>query len=149
VPGIIISKIIGFLVFLIILAIANYLKVYITNEMYYTVIDFIIDNLWLSFLIFIATMIAEVFWVFSFPFNLPAPILSAISSVFIVSYIYRMWILVEGFTTTKIVIPIWAIYPLVFWIVLIVGYISIFLKLSKKKIKEKEVRKIKRKKRRK
>lgn len=129
--GVVISKAAGFLVFLILLAIASYLRSSITNSFYNSIVDFLIVNLHLSFVIFFITLLADVFWVLKFPLNLPAPILSAVGSVYVVMYIYRFWIFLNSYIKTSLIIPIYPLYFLVFWIVVLVGYILVIARRGK------------------
>jgi hypothetical protein len=131
--GVILSNTISFLVFLILLALANYLKIYIDSAIYAAIINFLVTNLWLSFIIFFTTLIAEIFWTFKLPLNLPAPILSAISSIFIITYIERLWSFINATAITNIYFPADIIYPVVFWIVIAVGYILILVRFGKEK----------------
>jgi len=142
---VIFSNVIGFLIFLILLALANYLKAFIFSHTYWAIVDFLIANLWLSFWIFFLTLIADIFWTFRVPFNLVAPILSAASSIFIVDYIYRIWNFMDVTGRTNIGLPIGAIYPIVFWVVLVVGYITILTRFKREGREEKEERKAKKK----
>ena len=132
---IILSNIIGFLIFLILLAFASYLKQFFPNQVYINIVNFFINNLWLSFLIFIATLIAEIVWSFSFPFNIIAPILSAVTSIFIVQYLYNLWIFLNLFIGSGFEIQINTLFLFVFWAVIVVGYI-ILLSRAKERIEE-------------
>lgn len=133
VGGVMLSKTIGFLIFLILLALANYLKYYINSTLYAAIVGFFVTNLWLSIVIFITTLIADIFWTFRIPLNIPAPILSAISSIFIIAYIERLWNFLKIAEITNIYFPSNILYPVVFWIVIAVGYILILVRFGKEK----------------
>lgn len=131
VSEILISRITGFLVFLILLALMSFLTKYIPNEIYIGFVNFLVTNLLLSIVILFLGILAEIFWNFEMPFDLFGPILSAVSSIFIVTYIYKLWQFIENYTQTGISIPINQIYPIVFWIVLAVGFIRLILRYKK------------------
>jgi hypothetical protein len=142
---IVFSKVIGFLIFLILLAITNYLKSYVNSEFYAAIVNFFINNIFLSFLIMFLTMFAEIFWSFSFPMNILAPIISAVSSIFILTYIYRMWLFTEDYISSGINLPIGSIYYIVFWMVIIVGYVTILVRRGVRDLKEMKEEDVKRK----
>jgi hypothetical protein len=127
----ILLKIIGFLIFLIILGLANFLTKYITDLFYGDVVNFLIENLWLSFLIFVSTLVAEIFWMMWFPLDIPAPFLSAVSSLFIVNYLYNIYLFLGVYTYIDAPIPIGSIYEIVFWMVIGVGYILLLARIAK------------------
>jgi hypothetical protein len=137
---IIVSSTISFLIFLILLSIANFLTQYIQNNYYTITIEFLINNLYLSFIIFFISLIADIFWNISFPFNIPAPIISAISSIFIITYLYRLWLLIESIINTSAYIPITTIYIIIFWVVIIGGYLKVLAKVGKWEEKNKEIK---------
>jgi len=125
------SRILGFLLFLILLGIANLLVKYIHNSVYIAIVNFLFDNLVLLIIILFISLLADIFWRFWFPFNLPAPILSAVSSIYMIKYIYNLWILIDSFVNTGITFQIGIIYKIVFWVVVIAGYINILIRLGR------------------
>jgi hypothetical protein len=131
--GVVISKSIGFLIFLILLALANYLKPFIPSVIYSDIVNFFIDNIGLSFIIYIASMIAGIFWSFVFPFNIIAPIASAVYSLFLITYFLRMWIFINQYVYFSFTLPVNLIYRAVFWLVIIFGYIGILTGIGRKK----------------
>ena len=132
---IIISRTISFLIFLILLAIATFLVPAINNYIYSQIINFLLRNISLSVIIFFISLIADIFWNIPFPLNLPAPIISAIT------YIYRLWLLIESIINMQVLLPIIPIYVLIFWLVIIFGYLRIFLNLLRKESAKEKMKK--------
>ena len=50
---IVISQLVSFVVFLVLLGVANYLIAYIDSPNYSQVVNFLLDNLWISVIIFL------------------------------------------------------------------------------------------------
>ena len=134
--GILISRSAGFLIFLILLAIASCLKHSINYSLYSDIVNFIIDNLNLSFVIFFTGIVAAVLWRIVFPISLIAPIASAISSMFVVTYLFRVWIFASGYVYSGIMFPVDLIYRAVFVLVIFFGYLAILAGLGKRKKKD-------------
>jgi predicted PurR-regulated permease PerM len=138
IPRIIISKLIGFLIFLILLAVANILIPYINSGIYTSFVEFFNANITILAIITLIGLVNGVFWSFYFPFNTIAPLISAILSMYIITFIYRFWTLLDKYTglnvsITSPIFPIYLIYILVFFIVLISGYITILARHGKPK----------------
>ena len=125
----ILSRMLGFFIFLVLLGIAKVLSFYIASDFYSAIIGFFIDNLFLSLIIFFITLIGDIFWGLFFPFNLPAPIISAVASIFIVNYIYKLLVFIDSYALMGINFSLGFITQIVFWIVLVVGYIVIIVRL--------------------
>ncbi len=129
----IISRLVGFIVLLIFLAIANHFINDIHSQIAVQILEFLNRNIVFLFLMTIAFIIADVFWAFIFPFNLIAPIASAIASMFIVAFIYRMLNFFDGLNTTSIFGSLNVLAPLIYFLVfagvLIGGYITVFARL--------------------
>ncbi|MDI6718500.1 MAG: hypothetical protein QMD46_02650 [Methanomicrobiales archaeon] len=131
---IILSKTIGIILFLVVLAIITLLAGHVNAPLFSAIVGF----LWLNagLLVFIAVMflIAEVFSAFAFPLNLPAPFFSATASIFLVAFLFRIFRFVDElynldvFRVLEFVEPL--VYPFLFLGVLIFGYIDIFSRLS-------------------
>ena len=151
IPKIILSRIIGFIIFLVLLGILNMLIPYVQNQIFSQIISFFNSNIFLLFIIMIIGLMAEIFWALIFPLNALAPIFSAISSIFILAFIFRAWNFIESFTGSLISIPIpqYLIYVIVFWLVIIIGYIKVLASIGKfrEKVEEDEEEKTIRKKR--
>lgn len=125
-----ISSLIGLLVFLILLALVNFLQIYIHNPVFLEIVNFLNANTWLIITMALFFLIGEIFLALVFPFNLPAPLFNALGSIFLVMFIFRIFGLIEVLVNEKIFTPFswitYFVYPIVFIVVLVVGYVSIF-----------------------
>jgi hypothetical protein len=128
--GIFLSRIAGIIVFLIILGILNILAEGIRVVMFHQVVGFLNANIGLILALSLFFLIGDLFGALTFPLNLPAPLFNAVGGVLIVAFIFRMFLLVDAMTGLTVFEMIGAIefmvYPVVFIIVLIAGYASIF-----------------------
>ena len=136
-----VSRMIGIICFLIVVVLANILTFYISNPLYHAGVDFLNLNFWLLILIGIIIFIADIFGAFPFPLNLPAPIIRAIGSVFIIAFVLRIFQWVDDTTGNNIYHYFWllsfVIVPVVFIIVLLAGYYEIICDLwAKAKIRD-------------
>jgi len=139
---IVLYDLISFLVFLIILGILNASLDYFDNNILNEVVRLLNNNIWLILVFSIIFTIGEVFGALRFPSNLPAPIFNAIGSIFLLNFLFKIFGLVgklseiDTFDAVSNVFPL--LYPIIFLLVLLGGYISIFANISwdhpKKKI---------------
>lgn len=133
---VVISGLTGMIVFLVLLVILGYLASYFHNAFLLGFVSLLVDNLSLIITMGILFMVADVFSLFRYPFNLPGPLFSGIGSLFVVSFIFillnffDLWYgtgMSVIFSKSKDIL-----YLLVFFIVVIAGYARIFSpKLSK------------------
>lgn len=133
-PGwVFVTRMIGIITFLIVLVLANILTLYVGNEIFRSGVIFLNNNFWLLLLIGIILLIADVFSAFPFPLDLPAPIIRAIGSVFIIAFVLRIFSWVDTVTGNNIYSFFWLlsfiIVPLVFILVLASGYYEIIRRL--------------------
>jgi hypothetical protein len=143
VSDIIISRLFSLFCFLILLVVLDYLKKYIDSELYSASVYFLRENMELIVFMGVIYAAGEVFGALVFPLNLPAPIINAVASVFLADFIFRMLSFVGDITaegTFKVFESFRDyVFPLIFVIVLIGGYLQIFsCLLSKKRKKNKE-----------
>ena len=128
--GIILSKLLGLVVFLVILLVVNMLAFFIGNPAFIRAVQLVNMNIWLLISISIILFVGELFGVLLFPFNLPAPLFNALGAVFLLRFIYRVFEFIESITMEGIFSLFkwfsFLIYPLVFIIVLVGGYVGIF-----------------------
>ncbi len=128
-----VSRMIGIICFLIIVVLANILTYYVTNPVYTSGITFLNENFWLLIFIVVILLAADIFDAVSFPFNLPAPLIRAIGSVFFLLFILRMIQFIDRIAATNFYTPSWyfafLIVPLIFLIVLASGYYAILRQL--------------------
>lgn len=132
------SKLVWFLAFLILLAIARVLADYIESSVYSSIVNLFFENLLLILIIFFFAMVSEMFWEFRFPFNIPAPLLSAGLSSYIITFIYRFFLLIKEMTNFDLDLPINLIYTIAAIGVIVVGY-TIIITRAVKKTDEKEI----------
>jgi hypothetical protein len=125
-----------------VVVLANILTYYVANPLYHSGVDFLNVNFWLLLLIGIIIFVADIFGAFTFPLNLPAPVIRAIGSVFIIAFVLRVFEWVDSTTGNNIYHYFWllsfVIVPIVFIIVLLAGYYEIICDLwAKARIREK------------
>lgn len=137
-PRIIISRIIVFIIFLILLAIANVLVPAFNSNVYSSIVNFLNSNIILLFILTIIGMINEIFWSFYFPFNIIAPITGSILGVYIVAFVYRCINFLDIFINNNsnimaAILPEETASIIVFWIVFIAGYLIILIRQGKPK----------------
>jgi len=135
IPWIVFTRLSGLIFCLILLYIANHLAFFTENHFNYQIILFMNNNIWLIIVISIVFLIGEVFNALIFPFNLPAPLFNASASVLLANFIFRIFAIIDILLDEQIFQVFnrfeFIIYPLVFFIVLIGGYILILVRLSK------------------
>ncbi len=129
-----VSRVIGILCFLIVMVLANILTYYVASPLYHSAVNFVNGEFWLLLFIAVIMMIADLFGTFSFPLNLPAPIIKAIGSVFVIAFILRVFSWVDTVTGTNFYEIFWLVsflvIPLVFLFILFTGYYEIMRQLS-------------------
>jgi len=126
----ILSKLLGLIIFLILVFLLNSLKFFIDNLIYSQIVDFVNKNILIILVIFIMFFIAELFELLQFPLNLPAPLLNALGAVFVVSFIFKIFDFIDVIIGQNVFFIFrgfsFFVYLIVFLIVLIVGYVNIF-----------------------
>jgi len=135
IPIIVLKRLFGLILFLVLLYVANHLAFFTENPLNYQIIQFLNSNIWLIIVMSIAFLFGEVFNALIFPFNLPAPLFNASASVLLVAFLFRIFSLIDIILDEQILLIFnriaFIVYPLVFMVVLIGGYIAILVKLSK------------------
>jgi len=133
IPGIIFSAFFGLLVFFLIVLGFNYAAANTGIEIIDFMADFLNQNMLLIVLMSLLFLAADLLRAMIFPLNLPSPFFSAAACVFLVEFLMRIFGLAERlageaiFDAFRPLVPL--IYFLVFFAVLIGGYISIFSEL--------------------
>lgn len=126
---IVIYNIISFVVFLIILGFLNVSLDVFDNNILFEVVRLLNNNIWLIFVFSIVFTIGEVFESFRFPSNMPAPIFNAVGSIFLFNFLFKIFNLVgklsdiDTFDTLSKALPF--LYPIIFLLVLLGGYLSL------------------------
>lgn len=148
VPKIILSRIIGLMFFLFMLYILN--RFTLDTSFYKLGVTFFNKNAALLIAMSLIFMIAEIFFALNFPFNLPAPLFSSFGALLLTKFIFQVFLIIDKIILINIFSIFWPlnfiIYPAVFLLVLIGGYISIFVKMAKPKKEKSEKKKSKEKK---
>ncbi len=128
-----VTRMMGIISFLIIIVLANILSYYIANPTYHSGVDLLNANFWLLLIIGIILLIADLFTAFPFPLDLPAPLIRAIGSVFIIAFILRIFAWVDMVTGSTFYQLFWSlsfiVVPIVFVLVLVTGYYEIIRRL--------------------
>lgn len=132
IPKIIISHLISLCIFLLIVMLANWF-ISTDNQTISAIINFLNKNILLIVLMSLIFMLADILHALIFPFNLPAPLFSAIGSMLVITFIFRIFELIDVLLNSDVMTSLnwikWFVYPLVFIIVLIVGFVSVFFGL--------------------
>lgn len=132
VAEVLVSRVIGIVVFLIVLGILNILAgAYVQAPIFLQVVGFLNANLGLLILIAALFLIGDLFGALVFPLNLPGPIVSAFGAVYLVIFLVRLFLLVSAITGVglfsvagrALTLPV---YLFVFIIALVAGYIGLF-----------------------
>ncbi|MFH2020168.1 MAG: hypothetical protein ABIJ34_02075 [archaeon] len=141
---IILSKSIGFAIFLLILFIMNYLLPYVREPVFSGIVRFLNYNIMALIVITIFLLLGDVFFEIIFPFSLPAPIFSAFGAVFLVRFFFSIFGVIDNLLSVHITSYFdflkYIIYPIVFLVVIIVGYVKIFVRLFVPKKPKKELK---------
>ncbi len=132
VVGVLVSRTIGIVVFLILLGILNILAGdYVQTPTFLRIVAFLNANIGLLILISVIFLVGDLFGALPFPLNLPGPIFGAVGAIFLVMFLFRLFSLVgeitgvELFTLFERTLAL-PVYLLVFIIALIGGYIALF-----------------------
>lgn len=135
----VLSRFIGFAVFLLVLVVLNIINNnLIQNNIFNLIVMFLNNSLWLLILITVLLIFGDIFFMLGFPFNIPAPIFSAFGSVFLIRFLFNLFYFINTFIKPPIN-ERWVesfyllISTIVFFIVLIVGYINVFRSTRRKK----------------
>lgn len=132
VAEVLVSRVIGIVVFLIVLGILNILAgAYVQAPIFLQVVEFLNANLGLLILISVIFLVGDLFGTLPLPLNLPGPIFCAFGAVLLVIFIVRLFLLVGeiagvGFFSVLEGALSLPVYLLVFIVVLIAGYIGLF-----------------------
>lgn len=152
--GAFIAKVVGFLIFLVLLALANIFSVYIQSVIFHDIVNFLNANFWLILSFSIVLLIGELFAILYFPLNIPAPLFYAVGAFLVVKFIINIFQFLIEYQGIPLNLPYNTLYLIisfmVFVIVIVVGYIHIFrdaIRPKKNKINiHKELKYLKRKK---
>jgi len=126
--------IIGILIFLVGLVILRFIAQHTSWPLFDGFVDLLFAHAALIIFFSILFTIGEVFAAFSFPFNLPFPVFNAVASVLLVSFLISLLVYVNDFYAIGIghalaMVRLFLL-PLTLIIVLVAGYLSIFVKMK-------------------
>jgi len=132
-----VSGLVGIIIFLLLLVLFRFLADHTSWPLFSGFVDLLIANAPLIIIFSVMLMIGDIFAAFSFPFNLPFPIFSAVGSVLLVSFIIRIIVFINTFYSVGISPALdlvkLMIYPLTIIVVLIAGYLSIAAQVRREK----------------
>lgn len=97
-PWLILHRIIGIVIFLIVVVVLNALAGTTEIAPVRTIAVFLTDNFWLIILFSLIFLVADVFAALPFPVNIPAPFLNAAGAVLLVEFLVRIFLLVDKIT---------------------------------------------------
>jgi hypothetical protein len=135
--GAIVYGLIGIVIFLIALVVLKVIANHILSPFFTVFVDFLFANIVLVIIFSVLFMLGEVFEAMDYPLNLPFPLFKAVGSVLLVAFIIRVLeffgtYLMLGTGSAILVLKV-ILYPLMFLIVLISGYVSIFTTETRRK----------------
>lgn len=126
---------IGLALFLIVLLILSILPV--DNPTYWGIINYFMLFLPLIILYSLLFFLARIAFLYGWPLDLFYPLLNAFAAIFILRFLFGLFDVLENFIGRTTVTFLWKLYPLtftlVFLVVLIAGYVRIFLSFEHKK----------------
>ena len=126
------SKLLGLLIFLIILGILNIVSPFINQEILTNITLFLNSNFILILLFSLFFTVAEMLFALVFPLNLPAPLFSSFGSIFLITFLFNIANFINitlDLNLTKLLnFSYLPIIFIVFIIVFITGYTTIFSK---------------------
>ncbi|PIN69560.1 hypothetical protein COV93_05010 [Candidatus Woesearchaeota archaeon CG11_big_fil_rev_8_21_14_0_20_43_8] len=133
----VIKRMLGVLLFIVVVFAVNLMDLFINSVAFDSAVRFLNGNIGIIIAMSLIFLAGEVFALFRFPFNLPTPIFKAVGSIYVITFVLNtinfLDFMIKG-TASDVLKGIgFMAYPIVFLVVLIVGYINIFSKgLAKK-----------------
>jgi hypothetical protein len=124
-----VSGVIGIFIFLLVLVVFRYIADHTSWALFSAFVDFLFSNAALVVFFSILFMIADMFEALRFPFDLPFPIIRAVGSIFLVTFIFNIFAFLDSYygfgLSPALDLLKLILYLLVPIVVLIAGYISI------------------------
>jgi len=124
-----VSGIVGIIIFLLVLVLFRFIADHSSWALFAAFVDFLFANAPLIIFFSILFMIGDMFEAFSFPFDLPYPIIKAIGSIFLLTFLFNIFTFIESYNTIGLSPAVdllkLILYPLIPIVVLIAGYVSI------------------------
>jgi amino acid transporter len=132
-----VSGVIGIFIFLLVLVLFRFIADYTSWALFSAFVDFLFANAALVVFFSIIFMIADMFETLRFPFDLPFPIIRAVGSVFLVTFIFNIFTFLDSYygfdLFTALGLLKLILYILVPIVVLIAGYISVAAQFREEK----------------
>ena len=132
VAGVLISGVIGIVVFLLVLAVLTILAgTYVQAPVFLQLVEFLNANLGLLILISALFLVGDLFGALPLPMRLPGPVFFASGAVLLVIFLVRLFLLIGEITGVGVFSALeealsLPVYLFVFVIALIAGYIGLF-----------------------
>ncbi|MFA6089479.1 MAG: hypothetical protein WC755_06450 [Candidatus Woesearchaeota archaeon] len=127
---IVLSKLVGFAIFILIWLVMNFLTRYIGDATYNYVVSFFNLNFVLLLVMSLLFLFGELLSFVPFPLNLPAPVFNAAASFFLVGFIFDVFRFVDVQFAIGELLEFLTFEPMVkiivILIVLVVGYVKLF-----------------------
>jgi len=128
-----VSGVTGIIIFLLVLVLFRFIADHTSWALFSAFVDFLFANAPLIIFFSILFMIGDIFEAFTFPFDLPFPIIKAIGSVFLVTFLFKIFAFLDSYYAIGISPAVdllkLILYPLIPIVVLIAGYLSIASRL--------------------
>jgi magnesium-transporting ATPase (P-type) len=127
---VVLSGLTGIIIFLILLVILGYLASYFHNAFLIGFVSLLTNNLTLILTAGMLFIAADIFYSFRVPFSIPGPLFSGLGSLLVVSLIFIFLDFFDQFydlgLSDKFLYTMYILYFLVFFIVIIAGFVRIF-----------------------
>jgi hypothetical protein len=132
-----VSGIIGIIIFLLVLVLFRFIADHSSWALFSAFTDFLFANAPLIIFFSILFTLGDMFEALSFPFDLPFPIIKAIGSIFLLTFLFNIFTFIESYYAIGISPAVdllkLILYPLVPIVVLIAGYVSIAAQFREEK----------------
>ncbi|HOI18473.1 MAG TPA: hypothetical protein PLX15_01270 [Candidatus Woesearchaeota archaeon] len=132
------TKLYWFFSFIVIISLVNLLSLFIKNEIFQEIVKFTNQSILIIILMAIIFFLGELFEILRFPFNLLYPLFNATGAIFMISFIQKILALISNIVNEPMIVITDKFIPfvstIVFIIVIISGYIEIFISLIKRNL---------------
>ncbi|MFO7968383.1 MAG: hypothetical protein R6U44_12385 [Archaeoglobaceae archaeon] len=125
-------RLLGLFLFLVMLFLLSILNDTVDYPLLDSIVQFLNNNVYLIIYMTFIFLFGELFTLQKFPLNLPGPLVNAAGSLLVVTFVLRVFDLVDSMIGENVFHIFdqlsFVIYTVVFTIVLIAGYITIFIR---------------------
>lgn len=130
IPWIVFSRLLGLLCFLSVVYLMNFFAPAVKEPLFHQSLALVNDNLVLLVLMSLVFLIGEAFNALPFPIDLAAPPFNALGAVLLLVFLFDIFELIDVLMEESISSAFRGLslilYPLVFFIVLVAGYVGVF-----------------------